>query len=71
MSTSTKKGRNGKDLYTKWLSDTGRKGVWVAQQLGASEACVSTWRSGKTRPSLEMADKLEELTDGAVPAEAW
>lgn len=71
MSTKEKIKRNGRELYTKWLQDTGRKGIWVAQQLGTTEARTSTWRSGQTRPSLEMADALELLSDGAVPADAW
>lgn len=68
---NTEQTRNGRELYIKWLEDTGRKGVWVAQKVGTSEARASTWRSGQTRPSIEMAVALEQLSDGAVPASAW
>jgi len=71
MTDQPKKIRNGRELYCDWMRETGRKGVWVATKLGVTPERAATWRSGATRPSLEHADALEELTDGAVPADAW
>jgi DNA-binding transcriptional regulator YdaS (Cro superfamily) len=43
----------------------------LARKLGVSEAYVSQLRNSVTRPSLNMARKIKDATDGAVDYVDW
>lgn len=59
----------------------GKLGVWVdehgwtrqqlADELGITLASAARFCSDARRPSLEMAVKIEDLTQGAVPVRYW
>ena len=49
-----------------WITMTGRRTGWVAEQLGGSQGGLWSWRKGRTLPSSEMQARIAELTDGAV-----
>jgi transcriptional regulator with XRE-family HTH domain len=42
-----------------------------AAALGITKVHVSTLASGKRRPSLELAWKIDRWTRGAFPMQAW
>jgi len=43
----------------------------VAKALGVSHSLIFEWEKGSRRPGVELALRIEEHTDGAVPIEAW
>lgn len=43
----------------------------LAGYLGISRPHVSLLLSGRKRPSLQLAGRIEKLTNGAVPMTAW
>lgn len=43
----------------------------LAKKLGVTQGVVSSLMTNRNRPSLELAVKIERLTDGAVPARSW
>lgn len=43
----------------------------LGAMVGASPTAVARWRSALSRPSLEAAVRLERLTEGRIPVEAW
>lgn len=42
-----------------------------AKEIGISEPHLSALSSGKKRPSLKLAVRIERLTKGAVSAASW
>ena len=42
-----------------------------ASSLGISQAFLSQLLNGRRIPSLDLAVRIERLTDGAVPASSW
>jgi transcriptional regulator with XRE-family HTH domain len=60
------------DLY-EWLTrkrieDRNFKDIQFAKKLGINRAQISRLKQGRYRPSVELAMKIEELTDGQVNA---
>lgn len=43
----------------------------LAAYLGISRPHVSLLLSGRKKPSLQLAGRIEKLTGGAVPMTAW
>jgi hypothetical protein len=43
----------------------------VAADLGVSQPLVSLWMAGRRRIGATMADRIGEMTDGAVTLEDW
>lgn len=43
----------------------------MAQMVKRDRSIISKIRRGQMRPSLEMAGLIEEVTNGAVPMQAW
>ena len=43
------------------LADKGKKGVWLAEQLGKDPVTVSKWCTNTTQPDLQTLDKISEL----------
>lgn len=51
-----------------------RKGITQSQfadQISTDSSVVSRFVRGLARPGLDLAFKIEAVTDGAVPAEMW
>lgn len=42
-----------------------------ARSVKLSQATISRLASGSTQPSLKVAVRIEQQTDGAVPAASW
>ena len=43
----------------------------VAADLGVSQPLLSLWMSGQRRIGATMAQRIDELTDGAVSLDDW
>ncbi len=43
----------------------------LAKVFGISQPHLSLLMAGKKRPSLELAIRIEQLTEGAVPVSSW
>ncbi len=43
----------------------------LAEAFGISRPHLSLLLAGKKRPSLELAVRIEQMTDGAVPVTSW
>ena len=66
LAMKTTKGARALD---KWLETHGL--LALALKLGVDKSYLSHLRSGRRRPSLETAGKIERATEGAVPVAAW
>lgn len=53
------------------MAKANRSTTLLAKQVGCSAANISRLRNGDYRPGLRMAFKLQEISDGDVPASAW
>lgn len=53
------------------IKSSGRPRADWARQLGVSEAYLSQLINNRKRPSLDLAIRIERITDGAVPARSW
>ena len=49
----------------------GRTARELARAVGVSEAHISRLRHGKQTPSLSLARRIKQATDGAVDYDAW
>jgi transcriptional regulator with XRE-family HTH domain len=49
----------------------GRTARDLARDVGVSEAHMSDLRHGKRTPSLSLARRIKQATDGAVDYDAW
>jgi len=58
-------------MFTNVITSMGIPRRAIADQLGISTAYLSQLESGKKRPSLDLAFRIERLTGGAVPAASW
>ena len=58
-------------MFDDWFKSQGIRKNWFAQQLGVDNASISRWLSGKVKPHNAVRKRIDELTDGAVPMEAW
>ena len=54
-----------------WIKKTGRKQTWVAERAGVSVSTIHRIATGKTKPSLDLVQKIERITDGAVGLHDW
>ena len=43
----------------------------LAERLGAAPSSVNEWAGGKASPGRDFAIRLEDLSDGELPAEEW
>ena len=60
--------------FAKYLADCGPAAPSrraLAGRLGISRSHLSEIVTGAKRPSLELATRIERLTDGAVPVNQW
>lgn len=58
-------------LIQDYLSNTGIKQVWLAKQLGVHPVTLSRWIHGRTKMPLDVAKRIEVLTDGQVTVNDW
>lgn len=54
-----------------WLQASGRKSLWLAQQLGVGPSLVSHWLAGRRQPPAATATAIEQLSQGIVEAGSW
>ena len=54
-----------------WVDEHGWTRQQLADELGIKLASAARLCSGGGRPSLEMAVKIEDLTEGTVPVRYW
>jgi len=54
-----------------FIATSGKKRESIADSLDISRSYLSLLESGTKRPSLDLAVRIERLTDGAVPATSW
>ena len=57
--------------FQTYVRDCGRTQRALADTLEISRPHLSLLISGKKRPSLDLAIRIEQLTEGAVPATSW
>lgn len=58
-------------MLTDAIARSGKTRSQFAEELGVGRPYLSMLESGKKRPSLELAIRIERLTGGAVPASSW
>jgi hypothetical protein len=62
----------GSVAFEAWRAKTGRSFDDVLRLLGGgSKATLSKWRNSTGVPSAPVAAQLQEISDGAVPCDAW
>lgn len=69
-----KRGRKptkAKGPFAAWIKSTGKTLADVAKLLGWSHQSVTNVRAGRINPSLKRAVELEQISNGAVPADSW
>ena len=59
------------DLLKEWRAQHAKPQTAVAAALNIKQNTVSEWEKGSRRPDLANALRLEEHTDGVVPATSW
>lgn len=62
---------NGQVLLKKWLEDTGRKVNWAAGQIPVNRSHFHMWLNGTHTPQALYRQRIQDLTEGAVPVESW
>lgn len=60
-----------RNLFARWIDTAEVTVADFAAEVGVTTATVYNWRSGKMRPSLELAVAIEHVTGGKVPAAYW
>ena len=63
--------KQGHSLFRQWIDDTGRRVAWVAAQIPISRVHLYNLLAGGIVPRQILRNRIEELTDGAVPADSW
>jgi hypothetical protein len=59
----------GSELLAEWC---GKKPVGeVCVALGITESAFYAFKAGRGRPGLDRATRIQQATDGAVPATSW
>lgn len=64
--------RAPRNKFADWLKDCGKTPEEVAKLLGGiSVSSVYNARNGYFKPGRELAVKIAEVSEGAVPVESW
>ncbi len=58
-------------MLTDAILRSGKTRTQFADELGIGRPFLSMLESGRKRPSLELAVRIERLTAGGVPASSW
>jgi transcriptional regulator with XRE-family HTH domain len=62
---------SGATAFGRFIAERQLSLAVCAAALGITKVHVSTLASGKRRPSLELAWKIDRWTRGAFPMQAW
>lgn len=54
-----------------WLRANKMRRYQLAEKVGISATQLSAYIKGRNNPKLEVAYRIERITDGAVPATSW
>lgn len=63
--------RTAPELLRAWRKEADLSQGQAAEKLGVRQARWSELESGEHSPGRELAIRIEQLTGGAVPIEAW
>lgn len=58
-------------MFAEYITQCGEKRTVIAARLGISKSYLSDILNGNKTPSLDLAFRIERLTNGAVPASSW
>jgi len=58
-------------ILTKYRKATGISQHAFAAKVSVDQSIISRIEAGPTRPGLALAFRIEEATEGAVPASCW
>ncbi len=58
-------------MFSEFIRTSGQSRTTWADRLGVSRSYLSDILNGNKTPSLDLAVRIERLTDGAVPARSW
>ncbi len=61
----------GHALLRGWRESLGLTQVEFAKKLGVPQTSLSAYETGRLRPGLDVALRIEAKTDGAVKAADW
>ena len=56
---------------SEWLKAQDRSIAWFSRQAGVTRSHMSRVVGGNALPGVELAVKIADLTDGAVPVSVW
>jgi len=59
----------GSELLSEWRGE--RSAAEACSLLGINEAALYAFLAGRGAPGLKRAARIEEATDGVVPATSW
>lgn len=62
---------NAPALLKQWRKASGFSQSVCAKRIGVTQASWNTWENGVRSPQIEHALAMQDLTEGAVPVEAW
>ncbi|HUS27566.1 MAG TPA: helix-turn-helix transcriptional regulator [Kofleriaceae bacterium] len=63
--------RAPRNPFADWLASCGKTPEQLAKALGVSVSSVYNARNGYFKPGRDLAVKIAEVSEGAVPVEAW
>lgn len=69
LATRGPKYSRGSELLCDWRDE--RPAAEICSKLGINEAALYAFLAGRAAPGLKRATRIEEATDGAVPATSW
>lgn len=58
-------------VFARWITTTGLNLTAIASVLGCSIQAISNFRGGHSKPGRELANRIAEVSKGAVPADSW
>ncbi len=56
---------------SRWLDDARKTRAWAASRLHVTRQYIDRLARGSSRPSLDLAVKIEELTGGRIAVSTW
>lgn len=61
----------GMNTFPKYVADNGISNSQLAESLGVDHSTAWRLANGRMRPGLDLAAKIERITQGAVPIASW
>lgn len=58
-------------MFADFIAKSGETRSAWADRLGISKSFLSELLNGNRTPSLDLAVRIERMTDGAIPASCW